>query len=126
MPHQCQRCLGNHPVTSCPHKEIPQPGFLKTGKGGKGKKGKGARPPGRDELDQQSVHVEQPPTTLEADAENSTKQDNTASRMAGEKILYLFGGPLRPDDGLGRFLMDLGYECDYVDLEVNAMHDFLD
>ena len=44
--HQCLRCLGGHPVTKCPHKEMPKPGFLKTDKGkGKGRKGKGARPP---------------------------------------------------------------------------------
>ena len=44
--HQCSRCLGQHPVTKCPHEAMPQPNFLKNqrgkGKGrGGGKKGKG-------------------------------------------------------------------------------------
>ena len=40
--HQCDRCLGNHPSTRCPHAEMPTPGFLKgNGKSGKGRGTKG-------------------------------------------------------------------------------------
>ena len=36
--HQCSRCLGQHPVTKCPHESMPQPNFLKNQKGrGKGR-----------------------------------------------------------------------------------------
>ena len=49
--HQCDRCLGNHPSSKCPHGELQTPGFVKNaakggksrGKGGRG--GKGKRPP---------------------------------------------------------------------------------
>ena len=27
--HQCDRCLGTHPSSRCPHQEMPTPGFLK-------------------------------------------------------------------------------------------------
>ena len=40
--HQCNRCLGNHPSKSCPHKDVQVPGFVKRDKGkgsAKGKKG---------------------------------------------------------------------------------------
>eukprot|EP00435_Cladocopium_sp_Y103_P056506 s702_g19.t1 len=48
--HQCDRCLGNHPSTRCPHTELQTPGFVKNAKGGKkgrsgGRSGKGKRPP---------------------------------------------------------------------------------
>eukprot|EP00435_Cladocopium_sp_Y103_P047095 s2113_g13.t1 len=49
--HQCDRCLGNHPSTKCPHSEIHTPTFVKNAKGGKGRgkggrgSGKGKRPP---------------------------------------------------------------------------------
>ena len=44
--HQCARCLGTHPMTSCPHTEPPQPGWIKSDRSkgksrGKGKSGKG-------------------------------------------------------------------------------------
>ena len=40
--HQCNRCLGNHPSKSFPHKDVQVPGFVKRDKGkgsAKGKKG---------------------------------------------------------------------------------------
>lgn len=49
--HQCDRCLGNHPSTKCPHAELQTPTFIKNAKGGKGRGkkgrggGKGKRPP---------------------------------------------------------------------------------
>lgn len=47
--HQCDRCLGGHPSTKCPHAEMPEPGFLRRSKGkgkkGSGKKGKGSKRP---------------------------------------------------------------------------------
>ena len=48
--HQCERCLGSHSASKCPHAEMPEPGFLKRsskgkGKKGGGKKGKGGRRP---------------------------------------------------------------------------------
>eukprot|EP00435_Cladocopium_sp_Y103_P026713 s4904_g6.t1 len=48
--HQCDRCLGAHPSSRCPHAELQTPGFVKNAKGGrKGKSGgrgaKGKRPP---------------------------------------------------------------------------------
>ena len=49
MAHQCDRCLGSHPSTRCPHNEMPVPGFIKNkGKGGSGgKKGRGKGGKGR-------------------------------------------------------------------------------
>eukprot|EP00435_Cladocopium_sp_Y103_P048512 s1251_g14.t1 len=47
--HQCDRCLGAHPSTRCPHTELQTPGFIKNSKGGKkgrgAGRGKGNRPP---------------------------------------------------------------------------------
>ena len=46
--HQCSRCLGSHPLTKCPQKEMPKPSFLEASGKGKskgGRKGKGSRPP---------------------------------------------------------------------------------
>lgn len=31
--HQCARCLGTHPLTSCPHTEAPQLGWVKRTRG---------------------------------------------------------------------------------------------
>ena len=42
------------------------------------------------------------------------------------RILYLFSGPHRPDDGLTKFLQELGAECVCVDKEFNNDHDLLD
>jgi len=40
--HQCARCLGTHPLTTCPHTEPPQPGWIKNAERSKGKgRGKG-------------------------------------------------------------------------------------
>lgn len=44
----------------------------------------------------------------------------------GIRILYLFSGPHRPDDGLTKFLQELGAECVCVDKEFNNDHDLLD
>lgn len=38
--HQCDRCLGAHPSSKCPHAEMPEPEFVRRSKG-KGKKGSG-------------------------------------------------------------------------------------
>eukprot|EP00435_Cladocopium_sp_Y103_P021519 s4006_g5.t1 len=57
---------------------------------------------------------------------NSVAPTPTAQGVGSYKVLYLFSGPLRPDDGLGKFLHELGIECVYVDLEVNASYDLLD
>eukprot|EP00435_Cladocopium_sp_Y103_P052243 s2443_g16.t1 len=46
--HQCDRCLGAHPSSRCPHADLQTPGFVKNAKGGKkgrGRGGKGKRPP---------------------------------------------------------------------------------
>ena len=46
--HQCSRCLGSHPVSKCPHSDMPKPGFLKgpgKGRGKGGRKGRSGRPP---------------------------------------------------------------------------------
>ena len=48
--HQCNRCLGGHPATKCPHSEIQTPNFVKNASKGKGRGksgrggGKGKRP----------------------------------------------------------------------------------
>ena len=57
---------------------------------------------------------------------NSAAPTPTAQGVGSSKILYLFSGPPRPDDGLGKFLDELGIECVCVDLEVNELHDLLD
>ena len=49
--HLCDRCLGAHPSSRCPHQEMPTPSFVK-GKGGKGRsksknRGKGSKGKGR-------------------------------------------------------------------------------
>ena len=41
--HQCERCLGSHAASKCPHAEMPEPGFLKRAAKGKGKKGGGRK-----------------------------------------------------------------------------------
>ena len=41
--HQCNRCLGNHPSTKCPHESMPQPKFLTNQGKGRGKGGKGGK-----------------------------------------------------------------------------------
>ena len=41
--HQCERCLGSHPRTKCPHTDMPQPSFLKAPGRGRGGKGRGGR-----------------------------------------------------------------------------------
>ena len=42
--HQCNRCLGNPPSKTCPHKDVHVPGFVKRDKGkGQGKTKKGGR-----------------------------------------------------------------------------------
>lgn len=48
----------------------------------------------------------------------------TASR--GHRILYLYSGPSRPDDGLAFFARQLGSDCVCVDKEFDYEHDLLD
>ena len=40
-------------------------------------------------------------------------------------MLYLYSGPHRPDDGLAKFVDELGAECVCVDKEFNNDHDLL-
>ena len=50
----------------------------------------------------------------------------TEQAQVGRKVLYLYSGPHRPADGLGKFLKDCGLEATYVDREINELHDLLD
>ena len=50
----------------------------------------------------------------------------TEPRRVGGKVLYLYSGPHRPVDGLGKFLTDHGLDTTYVDREINELHDLLD
>ena len=57
---------------------------------------------------------------------NLVASASKAQEAEDYSVLFLFSGPLRPDDGLGRFLQKLGVECVYVDREVDELHDLLD
>ena len=60
-------------------------------------------------------------------AQNSVvSKSDTEHRLVDGKVLYLYSGPHRPSDGLGRYLKDRGIEAAYVDREINELHDLLD
>ena len=48
------------------------------------------------------------------------------TRQVDGKVLYLYSGPHRPSDGLGKYIKDRGIEVTYVDREINELHDLLD
>lgn len=49
-----------------------------------------------------------------------------ATACSGHRILYLYRGPSRPNDGLAFFAKQLGSECVCFDKEFNEEHDLLD
>ena len=57
---------------------------------------------------------------------NSTNEDVGKTVETKCKVLYLFSGPLRADDGFDKFRRDEGYECDCIDIEVSLDHDVKD
>ena len=60
-------------------------------------------------------------------AQNSVvSKSDTEHGLVDGKVLYLYSGPRRPSDGLGRYLKDRGIEAAYVDREINELHDLLD
>ena len=61
----------------------------------------------------------------EQSAGNSVDTAGTTD-TGGVRILYLYSGPHRPDDGLTKYLQELGAECVCVDKEFNNEHDLLD
>eukprot|EP00435_Cladocopium_sp_Y103_P050888 s1251_g15.t1 len=74
---------------------------------------------------------------MQSDVENamtampSSSQENSVGEVtdtAGDRIriLYLYSGPPRPDDGLGLYAKELGADCTYVDKEFDQKHDLLD
>ena len=151
MVHQCDRCLGSHPSTRCPHGEMQIPGFVKNnnkGKKGGGShkgKGKGQRHQGRQPywpLEDAGTQPDQSDTANEtaSPAETLTGQqeqnltnaphpetlDNTACLNPGNAVLYLFSGPLRHNDGVPHFLAARNIECRCVDTEISPDHDLLD
>ena len=78
----------------------------------------------------QDVHEEREQVCNEPSRDASTQNsivDNTAANITDAGgVLYLFSGPLRPDDGLEKFLEDHKLRCACVDREVNELHDLLD
>ena len=68
----------------------------------------------------------QVPEAASREPENSEAQAPTTQGAKEHKLLYLFSGPPRPDDGLGKFLEEFGIECVFVDREVNELHGLLD
>eukprot|EP00435_Cladocopium_sp_Y103_P022058 s1576_g5.t1 len=48
-----------------------------------------------------------------------------ATDATGIRTMYLYSGPSRPDDGLAKFVQELGAECVCVDKEFNNDHDLL-
>lgn len=57
---------------------------------------------------------------------NSNNADVNKSSCPGRKVLYLYSGPQRDDDGFGTFCKTNSLMCDYVDKEYNDAHDLLD
>eukprot|EP00435_Cladocopium_sp_Y103_P048483 s2113_g14.t1 len=57
-------------------------------------------------------------------AQNSVDVGGTTD-TTGIRTLYLYSGPCRPDDGLAKFVQELGSECVCVDKEFNNDHDLL-
>ena len=151
--HQCFKCLGSHPGSRCPHSELQVPGFIKNkgkkGKGGgnkgKGKSGKGWQPywpevapelendgdvPDRAESPDVNVTACSSGMTYDPQQQNST---NDAILMAKApkftslgKVLYLFSGPARHQDGVQSCLEALGIPCKCMDTEISPDHNLLD
>eukprot|EP00435_Cladocopium_sp_Y103_P074415 s25_g48.t1 len=97
--HQCDRCLGAHPSSRCPHTELQTPGFAV---------GEEITVPSSSQSSVNSVD------------DVAITDDNSV------RILYLFSGPHRPNDGLAYFAKELGADCMYVDKEFDNEHDLLD
>ena len=61
--------------------------------------------------------------------QNSTNDDAGLMQLAtggSNRVLYLFSGPERPDDGVGYFLAKRDIACRGLDTEISADHDLLD
>ena len=68
---------------------------------------------------------------------NAVAQTETASNSANvsqaqshvdkpRKMLYLFSGPVRVEDGFSTFCKANGFDCDYMDKEIDDSHDLID
>ena len=55
-----------------------------------------------------------------------TLEQNSQSGRGRPQVLYLYSGPHRPNDGLARYLRDMGADCVCVDREFNESHVLLD
>ena len=58
-------------------------------------------------------------------APNSTNADSYPSQDV-QKVLYLYSGPRRDEDGFSTFCKANGFSCDYVDKEYDDSRDLLD
>ena len=148
--HQCARCLGTHPLTTCPHTEPPQPGWIKNAERSKGKgrgKGrgrgrhKGAAPYWLDDTAADDMRVSHHGTTdladrlLEEPARDVpdcmddhirvVQTDSDGIQSKHKKCLYLYSGPSR-EDSLEHFLHQHGWDCENIDIEATVSTDLLD
>eukprot|EP00435_Cladocopium_sp_Y103_P022772 s4904_g5.t1 len=72
------------------------------------------------EVDQKDAMQQQ----TEGSSRNSV-DSLTDTACEGARILYLYSGPHRPNDGVAFYARELGSDCTYVDKEFDDSHDLL-
>ena len=130
---------------------LKQKGKPKGGKGKRKGKGSGRAPYWQKVVSQSGPSLkrsasgpdlaELPPTHVSRGHNSSDVHDSTDTALnlppskhgrVGEtnrehrRILYLFSGPRRPDDGFEKFCRDRGVTCDCIDIEYDESHNLLD
>lgn len=64
--------------------------------------------------------------TSSTDFELLPSKHRRVDKSVKHRILYLFSGPHRPQDGFEAFCKQLGVTCDCIDIEYDESHDLLD
>ena len=149
--HQCSRCLGTHPLTSCPHQEAPQPSWIRNsankpkGRGRGNGKGRGRSHKGSAPYWQLVQEPEVSPQSLAEPAEDCQAAESTDFELHDNgkdsfvslptiqadvqkrkrKLLYLFSGSPR-EDSIGYFLSTMNWDCEDIDIEAHDASDLLD